>query len=153
MATAANYPNRLAQPARPAPAPTREEIKLQILAEANLKERTEPRFVKLEEGEFFAGILTDIQRIRIKGKPANCYLAIDLDNDEAVKFNGTYNLDTKFRRTDVGHVFTMRCIGEQDTGQGQKMKMFEVKVSERTAPGWAEDGTPITDDDLSAFDR
>lgn len=144
MATqAAQYPNRYA-------APQKKEAAHDKLAGMKFNERLDPKFIKFADGEFFAGVLVGIARKMISGKPACQYTAEDLDSGERVCFNGTYQIDSKLSPRDVGRIIQIRCEGEDpNVGKGgNHMKLFRVFVSEGMAPGWANDGTPITDDDI-----
>lgn len=143
------YANRFAQPAAarntspaPAQAPAADAF--------DFEERTEPRFLQFGDGETVTGILASIERIAVKDKQVTRYTVQDLESGELVSFLGTYQIDTKIRRGDMGHVVDIRCEGSHPDVKrnGNAMKMFRVRVSKRTAPGWAQDGTQITDDDL-----
>jgi hypothetical protein len=136
MATATTrYPNRFAQEAKPA---------------FNMIERKDPKFVQFGDGETVSGILVGIEKIDVGGKPAARYTVQDLESKEMVSFLGTYQINAKLRREDVGHVVDVRCEGSDPkvARNGKPMKLFKVLVSERTAPGYAHDGTQITDDDI-----
>lgn len=149
--TETRYPNRLdprQQPnARAAQAPPPAESAFEF------EERLEPKHIKLEEGEIFTGTLCGIERITINGKSACRYRAQEFESGEMVTFNGTYQIDSKLSPRDVGHIVELRCEGtDKNVGKnGNQMKIFRVRVSKQTAPGWANDGTPITDDDLPPF--
>ncbi len=139
MATAANYPNRMAVQPRQAEKPA-----------FNMVERKDPRFVQFGDGEMITGVLVSIERIKVNDKPASRYTVEDLDTKELCAFLGTFQIDAKLRPVDVGHVIEVRCEGtDSNVGRnGNSMKLFKVLVSDRTAPGWAYDGTPITNDDI-----
>lgn len=147
MSEPARYPNRFdtqsQPPAKAAPAGPAFDF----------EERMEPKHIKLEEGEMLTAILTGVERITIGGKPASRYRAEDLETGEVVTFNGTYQIDSKLGPRDVGHVIELRCEGTDKNvaKNGNPMKLFRVRVSKQTAPGWANDGTPITDDDMPPF--
>jgi hypothetical protein len=152
--TEARYPNRLdprqqpaARAAQQPPAPPSAESAF------DFEERLEPRHIKLEEGEIFTGTLCAIERITISGKWACRYRAEEFETREMVTFNGTYQIDSKLSPRDVGHIIEVRCEGTDKNVErnGNFMKKFRVRVSKQTAPGWASDGTPITDDDLPPF--
>lgn len=78
------------------------------------------------------------------------YTFAELESGGSYFTIGTYQLDSKIRPMDRGHVIEIRYLGvDESVGrQGNKMKVYGIRVSKRTAPGWAHDGTPITDDDL-----
>lgn len=143
MSTATRYPNRWDNRQQPQPAQAG-------ASPFEFEERLEPKHIKLEDGEVFTGILTGIERIAIAGKPAARYRAEELETGEVVTFNGTYQLDSKLSPRDIGHVVELRCEGtDPNVGKnGNHMKLFRVRVSKQTAPGWANDGTQITDDDI-----
>lgn len=142
MAEAAHYPNRLMNNTKP------QSTGMGVAFD--MEERLDPKHVKFADGEVFVGVLVAIERITIGGKAATRYRAQDVETDEMVTFNGTFQIDSKLRKTDVGHVIEIRNEGTDPnvSRNGNNMKIFRVRVSKQFAPGWAHDGTPITDDDL-----
>lgn len=117
----------------------------------NMQERKEPTLIKFGDGEQVRGVLVAVDQVEVKGKRVNQYVIEDMDSKERASFLGTYQIDVKLRRSDVGHVVQVVCTGEDRNVQrnGNAMKTFRVLVSDRKAPGWANDGTPITDDDIA----
>lgn len=137
MAEAANYPNGYARKEDSKPA-------------FNMVERKDPRFVQFGDGESVTGVLVNVERIKVNDKMASRYTVEELESKELLSFLGTFQIDSKLRVADVGHLIDVRCEGTDPkvTKSGNAMKLFKVLVSDRTAPGWAHDGTLITDDDI-----
>ncbi len=144
MTTPANYANRFnqprtqtaaAEPAKPA---------------FNMVERKDPKHIQFGDGETVTGILVGIERIPMNGKNVCRYTVEELESGEILAFLGTYQIDSKLRLADVGHVVTVRCEGasKEVSKNGNAMKLFKVAVSDRKAPGWAHDGTEITESDI-----
>lgn len=118
------------------------------------EDRPDPRKIEFGDGEVFTGILTAIDRVMVgqPQKPAVKYSFEEIETSEACILIGTYQIDSKIRRHDVGHVIQIRFEGADPnvSRNGNPMKRFSVKVSKRPAPGWAGDGTQITDADIPA---
>lgn len=119
------------------------------------EERLDPKKLEFGEGEVFTGILTNVERVMVGSpvpKPAIRYTFLDFETNESYFLIGTYQIDSKIRKSDLGHVVIIRYEGADQSvsRNGNSMKKFSVQVSKRTAPGWASDGTPITDSDLPA---
>lgn len=118
------------------------------------EDRPEPSKIEFGDGEVFTGILTNIERVMIgePRKPAVRYSFEELETSKACFMNGTYQIDSKIRRHDVGHVIQIRYEGTDPnvSRNGNPMKKFTVRVSKNTAPGWANDGSQITDADIPA---
>jgi hypothetical protein len=131
------------------------------------EKRLQPRKFDFADGVNLVGVITDVERRTLKDqktgvlKPAVRYTVREIENiatltyaAEPVFFFGTYQIDNAIRTTDVGHFVSITCTGE-DKGAGRggnAMKLFDVNVSKETAPGYANDGTPITEDDLPPMD-
>jgi hypothetical protein len=83
-------------------------------------------------------------------KEVNRYLVDELETGATVFFHGTSQLDDLLRPDHVGHFVRIIYKGEdQGAGRhGNAMKLFQVFVSLEMAPGWAGNGTRITDEDL-----
>lgn len=139
-----------AEPARPAYA-------------INWEDRPDPKKFEFGAGVELIGILLDVERRTVKDaktgqqKPAVRYTVRELTDAanliytmEPVFFYGTYVLDSKLRPGDIGHFVRIICKGEdKEAGRnGNPMKLFDVSVSKATAPGFANDGSEITDADL-----
>lgn len=139
--TAANYPNRLAN--QPAP---------KTGNSFEMEERKDPTFVQFGDGETLTGVLVNIERIEVSKKQVSRFTLADVETSELSSFLGTYQLDSKIRRSDLGHVLEVRCEGKDPkvTKNGNAMKLFRVRVSNRKVQEVQalEDGTYITDDDL-----
>jgi hypothetical protein len=151
MAQAANYPNRYAQqPSKPA-------SEAVTGAAMNFSERKDPQKYEFGDGVMLQGTLTNVERVQVRDqknglqKSANRYTVQEVESGEPVFFFGTHQLDTKLRPSDVGHVIVVTCEGEDKSvsRNGNAMKIFKVMVSDRKAPGWASDGTPITAEDVA----
>lgn len=116
------------------------------------EDRPDPVKIDLGEGEVFTGVLTSIERRMVGNppKPAVRYSFIEMESSKAYFMIGTYQIDSKLRPSDVGHLVMIRFEGvDTSVGRnGNNMKRFGVRVSKRSAPGWTHDGSPITDDDL-----
>jgi hypothetical protein len=143
----ANYGAPGLEPRKPAQA-----AQTDPMAALNMEERKDPKFIKFGDGEVIQGVLVTLERIMVGNppKPATRYTVLELTSQEPVSFLGTYQLDSKLRQSDIGHVIDVRCLGvdKNVSRNGNAMIMFSVKVSSRPAPGWANDGTPITDSDF-----
>ena len=122
----------------------------------NWEERKDPTKYEFGDGAQLLGVLVNVERVSVRdtatgiGKPATRYTVKDAETGEPVFFFGTYQLDSKLRVSDVGHYVNITCEGaDQAAGRnGNAMKLFKVLISKETAPGWAHNGTPITDNDL-----
>jgi hypothetical protein len=120
----------------------------------NMRERVDPRFIQFGDGESVQGILHRIEMVEVtkdgQTKKVPRLVVEELESREMVCFLATYQVASKIRRGDVGHVIDVRCEGNDPTikTKGQPMKKFRVLVSEGMAPGFATDGTLITDDDI-----
>lgn len=115
-------------------------------------ERPDPKFVQFAEGEMIEGILLSIETIRVGQPPKNAskYTVEEWDTGEVLQFLGTYQIDTKLRPQDLGHKIWVKCEGSDSnvTRNGRPMKLFRVGVSDQAVPGFALDGSRITDEDL-----
>lgn len=100
----------------------------------------------------FTGILTNVERVQVgsPAKPALRYTFAELESGVTYFTIGTYQLDSKIRPTDRGHIVEIRYLGlDENVGRGDnRMKRYGVRVSKHAAPGWAHDGTLITDADI-----
>jgi hypothetical protein len=122
----------------------------------NWIERKPPKKFDFAEGAVLVGILvsheTGMLRDKQTGQPkkVNRYTVEDQDSKETVFFHGTVQLDSMLRPNDVGHFVSVTCTGEdKEAGRNKNaMKLFKVLISERAAPGWADDGSRIMDADL-----
>lgn len=120
----------------------------------NMRERLDPRFIQFGDGERVVGVLHRIESVQVTKdgttKMVPRLVVEDLETREEVCFLATYQIACKIRRADIGHVIDIRCEGDDTTvrTKGQAMKKFRVLVSEHAAPGFALDGTLITDDDI-----
>jgi hypothetical protein len=83
-------------------------------------------------------------------KQVNRFTVDELETGVTVFFHGTAQLDEALRPDHVGHYVRIICKGEDKAAgrHGTAMKLFQVFVTKETAPGWAGDGTRITDEDL-----
>jgi hypothetical protein len=120
---------------------------------AKWHERTEPALLRLAEGESFIGVIAAIDRKPIGTPPQMVcqYTLIEEATGDAWLLNGTYRIDAAIRRNDIGHQIYLRYEGEHAIvgRNGNKMKRFHIRVNPSAAPGWAHDGTQITDADMS----
>ncbi len=89
-------------------------------------EREEPRFVKFKVGDVVEGILTEIRRLCVQGKPALRY-TVD-DNGQLYSFLGTYQINEKLRVADIGKRIRVRYEGEGAPANrgGNRMRVFRV---------------------------
>ena len=135
----------------------REQRTVEQPAAFNMVERKEPEFVKFTDGASIEGVLVNIERIDVgtPPKPAIRYTIADLEDAKLRCFLGSYQIDTKLRRGDIGHVIGVRYEGEDRSvsRNGNAMKRFRVFVSEKPHKAAAQgnqiaDGTFITDDDI-----
>lgn len=120
----------------------------------NMVERKEPTFVTFADGERVSGVLLSIEKIEVEKRPAVRYTVQDVESGELSSFLGTHMINTKLRRTDIGHVIDVRYEGLDlnVVRNGNAMRIFKVFVSDRPLnsgdPGVAHDGTLITNDDI-----
>jgi hypothetical protein len=129
----------------------------------NWESRPDPKKFEFGDGAELTGVLLDVERRQIRdqktgvAKAAVRYTVREMATLEPLVFNpdpvffyGTYQIDSKLRPSDVGHFVSILCKGEDKSvgRNGNAMKVFEVLVSKETGPGFAHDGTAITDDDL-----
>lgn len=116
--------------------------------------RVPPKKYEWGKGAPLSGLLTTALETNLRGKPAMRYTVREMETDERFFFYGTVQLNEQLEPADVGHYVLITCTGE-DTHAGRNgnpMKLFEVSVSVETAPGYANNGTPITDEDLPPMD-
>ncbi|HEX3892860.1 MAG TPA: hypothetical protein VHW46_09845 [Terracidiphilus sp.] len=126
----------------------------------NWVEVKEPVKFDFSHGVTLVGILTSIERVQIRDndtrvpKPAVRYTVLDEETSAPVFFFGTVKLDSMIRTDFIGRYVSITCTGEDKSVQreGRAMKEFEILRSEDFAPGWATDGTRITDSDLPPSD-
>lgn len=115
-----------------------------------MKEREEPTFVTFATGECHEGVLLAVERIRIKDKDGIRY-TMRTEDGSFISFLGTWQLNSKLRKDDVGHYVSITCKGEDTmvTRGENSMKVFDVKVSEKPASAYSERANPeITDEDI-----
>ena len=109
------------------------------LAEARAMEmeaRKEPEFVTFQkEGDSVGGVvLTGIEKIHVKDKGTKIreacirYTVEEIGTGLTLSFLGTYDLNTKLRRSDIGKVIAICMTGKRDTPNGA-MNTFDVRVS------------------------
>lgn len=117
----------------------------------NMVERKEPKFVQFGAGESVAGVLVAIEKAMVGGKPAARYVVQDIESGELSAFLGTAQINTKLRRTDLGHMIDIRCEGTDRNvvKNGNPMKVFRVLVSDKPCTEAA--SVYITDDDIPNF--
>jgi hypothetical protein len=79
----------------------------------------------------------------------------ELDSGELQSFLGTYDIASKLRRMDIGHLISVRYEGEDKSvsRNGNALKRFKIAVSKELYAGAGkkdglEAGTLITDDDI-----
>lgn len=97
--------------------------------EIEMVEREEPRFVRFEVGDVVEGILVEIRRLRVQGKPAVRY-TVD-DDGQLCSFLGTYQINEKLRVTDIQKRIHIRYEGEDTSVMraGRRMRNFRIFVS------------------------
>jgi len=133
---------------------------------AEWEERKQPKKFDFQHGVCLVAILTKVERIKVRDrktnerKPVNRYTAQPVSEagghpapeGDPVFFFGSVQIDNVLRPTDAGHLVSITCTGEdKESGRnGNPMKTFQIFVDKNPAPGWADDGTPITDDDFPA---
>jgi hypothetical protein len=97
--------------------------------EFTMKERTEPAFIQFKAGQTVSGVMVACEKTMIQGKPATKFV---LDNEGIrVAFLGTYQINQKLGRSDLGHFVRIKYVGE-DTKvgrEGNQMRVFDVAVS------------------------
>lgn len=122
----------------------------------NWVQRRPPEKFEFGPGAVLVGVLVRHGKVNLKDpktgalKPANKFF-VQVEPGEVVFFHATVQLDEQiYPEADIGHFISITCTGENRLAgrNGNAMKLFDVKVSEHAAPGWANDGTRITDDDL-----
>jgi len=121
----------------------------------NFIERKEPIKFEFGEGAVLTGVLTNVERVKVRDsrtdlpKDAVRYAVDEIESGEAVFFFGTHQLNGKLRPSDIGHYVRIVCEGEDRSvsRNGNAMKIFKVYIAGR-APGWATDGTQITNEDI-----
>lgn len=116
-----------------------------------METREEPKFVQFATGDVVEGTLVNMERIAVKDKPAIRYTVKRVN--EFLTFLGTYQLNTKLHREDLGHRVEIRCVGEDTmVKRGENcMKVFDVKVSRDPVSKARTDviaDTEISDDDI-----
>lgn len=152
MASTTRYPTPGLQPHKPAQSLAQETRACE--APFNMRERVDPKFIQFADGESVSGVLVRIEMIEVtkdgQTKKVPRLVIEDLDSNEQFCFLATFQIASKITRKDIGHVIDVRCEGDDPTvkTKGNPMKKFRVLVSDRTAPGWAENGTLITEEDI-----
>jgi hypothetical protein len=119
-------------------------------------ERKDPEFKQFAEGDVLTGVLVSIETIQIKdretGQPKSCarYTVEEIESGEMVCFLGAYQIDSKLRSGDIGHIIEVRHLGKDDSVKrnGNPMTRYKVLVSDKAAPGWTHSGSRVTDEDL-----
>lgn len=129
---------------------------MQNEAAFNMRERKEPKFVQFAEGEVVEGVFIGVDTVEVgtdKKKTAKISVR-DLESGEIVQFLATYDISTKLKRSDIGHVVSVRYEGEDPSVRrgNNNLKRFKVLVSEKPYSAHQgnklEDGTYITDADI-----
>jgi hypothetical protein len=79
-------------------------------------------------GEQFAGVLTNITTIDLKGKRIPQYLFAR--DSKVIKMLGTYDLVQKLTRRYVGNMVRITYLGEDQSvsRNGNSMKVFDVQI-------------------------
>lgn len=122
----------------------------------NMRERKDPKFVQFADGEVVEGVFIGVDTVEVgaeKKKTAKISVR-DLDSGEIVQFLATYDISTKLKRSDIGHVISVRYEGEDSSVRrgNNNLKRFKVLVSDKPySPAKGnklEDGTYITDEDI-----
>jgi hypothetical protein len=122
----------------------------------NWIERKPPTKFEFGPGAVLVGLIVNHDKRKVRDqrtgemKPVNRYTVEDAETKERVFFHATVQLDDALGPADVGRFVSITCTGEdKEAGRnGNAMKTFKVMVSQQYAPGWANDGTPIGDDDI-----
>lgn len=162
MSSQGIYPNRMADvKPRVAPQTIQETRPSRPIDRAQWEERKDPKKIEWVDGLLIEGVLLAVESVMIRDrreaergrdvqKSTMRYTVLEDETNEPVFFFGTHQLNQKLRPTDIGRFVSIRCEGDdKEAGRnGQAMKVFNIKVSRNMAPGYAHDGTPITDDDL-----
>jgi hypothetical protein len=144
----------------PAPKPEpKAESQKRPVTERRMVERKSPELVQFDgKGVFVSGVLKEIVQVEVKernkqgeltGKVSKCiqYTFFNDEERKPYKILGTYDLNNKISRADVGLYCEITYIGENpDVGRnGNQMKEFKVQFEET---GNFSDGSPITDEDI-----
>ena len=123
-----------------------------MAATSVMRERKEPRFVQFADGDVVRGVLTAIESAEVNGKKTSRFVVLEEDGDpdcgNMAAFLGTVQINTKLRRSDLGHTIEVRCEGTDKNvvKNGNAMKKFRVFVSDDKDQ--AADTALITDDDI-----
>jgi hypothetical protein len=104
----------------------------QTLKPFNMVERKEPTLVKFADGERVHGLLVGVELIEIDKKRVVRYVVQDLESGELSAFLGTYQINAKLRRDDVGRVIDVRYEGTDPNiaKNGNPMRRFKIMVSD-----------------------
>jgi hypothetical protein len=108
-------------------------------------EREGPRFVRFKVGELVEGVLVEIKRQNVQGKPAIRY-TVD-DGGQLYSFLGTYQINEKLRVSDKGKRVSI-CYEGEDTSvsrAGNRMRKFRVFVSSGIVNAEAASGATCSD--------
>lgn len=130
-------------------------------AAATAVERTEPKFIQFGEGEVVDGVLLKIEpniEIREKGKDGKetgrvsraTRYTMENTEGELVCFLGTYQIDTRLHRGDIGKYVSIRYEGTDPSvnRNGNPMKLFRVFTAEIPGAETNAHGLAVTDNDI-----
>ncbi len=118
-----------------------------------MEERREPELIKFVEGECVEGILLNIVKVNVgePPKPVTKFI-VDRGNGDLCSFLGSYEIVSKLKMEDRGHLVSVRFEGEDKnvTRNGNSLKRFKVLVSKKPvlAGKALSDSALITDADI-----
>lgn len=124
--------------------------------EYEFEERVEPEFFQFKaEGETICGVLENVESISVDSKPVTRYTVYEPDEDKRYTFLGTYQINSKLRRSDIGRVIEVTLTGKDSNvrggNNGNPMSLFRVRVAKAipTSASHANaNGLGITDADV-----
>lgn len=130
----------------------------------DLVERRDAKHINFGDGERVCGVLVRVDSVQVGGKYTTRFTLEEGDvvdgqykrTGEFITFLGTYQIETKIMRRDIGHYLDVRCTGTSKdvVRDGKGMKLFQVFVSAHPVNSGPfrnerEDGTVITSADVS----
>lgn len=99
----------------------------------DMVEIKEPVMVKFENnGQEVAGVLIDIEKVNVKGKPTIQYICEGNDGG-TFTFLTTYDISRKLGRKHIGHFISVKFMGIDPSveTQGDPLRRFKVMASKQ----------------------
>lgn len=134
-----------------APIPEVKKPETVVVDGRTLVERPSPELFSFSTpGDFVKGVLSAIDRVEVKGKPTIQFTVDDAAENKTYKILGTYDLNQKIKKSDIGSFLQIVYKGEnKEVKKGDNfLRMFGVAFEEKTHAATFTDGSQITDADI-----